>query len=548
MEIPYGPERKPWRETLSEMAVAGGGGLLISPPSRDPLQLSSYPAVPGVTQELYQLSSSGLASTQVERALRETQEQVDHVTAHFLGFQANEKKLNLPFLSHLCHIHIANEGNPFDLSQSGASVDTKWLERNVLDYVASLWNAKWPHDPSDPASYWGYLLPIGVTEANIFSVCTARDYLSGMFVVSETPDLCHAPPSKSYLQGDFEVQCANASRPVGFYSADAHYGVAKALQVCDIPSFHELGKELYPEENPLGGAWPLAVPCENGDAGPGNMDVKVLTKFVDFFSGKGHPIIIVFNYGSTFKGAYDDIAGAEKALLPVLKKNGMYERRVVHPVSREVVTRSGFWFHVDAALAGFYMPFVEMGYRQGLIEEKPGPIFDFRLESVSSVAASVGKHLGSPWPCGVYITRTGLQLALAANLEPTFSCPRNGHIAPVLWSHFSSKDFNYQVQKISDMLEVADYAEKRLRALEEELRQDLWVSRTHLSLAIYFKKTNPEIFRKYSLSTKTLHVCGEVREYCHIYVMHHVQKQSIDSFVEDLKMPGAFPAQGTTGH
>ena len=540
MEIPHGPERKPWRETLSDMAVAENGELLITPPSRDPLQLSSYPSVHAITQELYQLSSSGLTSQQVQMALGETREKVDHVATHMLGFQANEIP-HFPFLSQLCHMHIANEGNPFNQSQSSISCDSKWLERSVLDYVASLWHAKWPHDPSDPDSYWGYLLPIGATEANIFSVCTARDYLSGKFVVSQTPD--HGD-TKSYLQGKFEVDSSNDHSPVSFYSADAHFGVAKALQVCDIPTFHEVGKELYPEENPLGGAWPLSVPCEHGDAGSGSIDIEVLTKFVDFFSGKGHSIIIVFNYGSTFKGAYDDVAAAEEALLPVLKKNGMYERRVVHPISEVVETRRGFWFHVDAALAGFYMPFVEMGYSRGLIEEKPGPVFDFRLESVSSVVASVAKHLGSPWPCGVYITKTGTQLALTADLEPTFSCSRNGHIAPLLWSHFSSKDFEYQVRRISHMLEVTDYAEGKLRVLEQELGQDLWVSRTRLSLAIYFKKPNPEIFRKYSLSSKTLYVHGEVRVYCHIYMMEHVGKKSIDSFLEDMKVAGAFPAQG----
>ena len=544
MEVPHGPERKQWRETLSEIAVTRDGELLIRPPSRDPLQLSSYPAVPGVTHELYQLSSAGLSSQQVEKALQETQEQVDHVSTLILGFQGNEK-FHHPFLSQLCHIHIANEGNPFEESKPGVFSDTKWLERNVLDYFASLWHAKWPHNPSDPESYWGYLLPIGVTEANIFSVCTARDYLSGMFVVPETPESSGDPrPTKCYLQGEFEVTSSNAHRPVGFYSADAHYGVMKGLQVCDIPSFHEVGKELYPEECPLGDTWPIAVPCENGDAGSGGIDVNILTKLVDFFSAKGHPIIIVFNYGSTFKGAYDDVEAAHKSLLPILKKNGMYERKVIHPVSKEVVVRKGFWFHVDAALAGMYMPFVEIGHKQGLILEKPGPVFDFRLESVASIASSIAKHVGAPWPCGVYITKTGLQLALSAGLEPTFSGSRNGHIAPLLWSHFSSKDFKYQVQKIADILSVADYSEKKMRALEQELGQDLWVSRTRLSLAIYFKRPNSEIFRKYSLSAKTLFVNGELRDYVHIYIMHHVQRETIDSFVEDLKAPGAFPTQG----
>ena len=543
---PHGPERKPWRDSLSDLAVAPDGQPLITPPSADPLQLSSYPAVHGVSQELYQLPSSGLTPEQVVSALRETRELIGHVTTNMLGFQVNEK-FSLPFLSHLCHIHLDNEGSPFNQSKSGTSCDTKWLERNVLDYFASLWHAKWPHDPADPDTYWGYILPIGVTEANMFSLCTARDYLTGNFCVTTHPNRGDPRPTETFMQGEFVgvEKSENIHKPVAFFSTDSHYSVMKAIQVCDIPCFHEVGTKLYPNENPLGGAWPMSVPCEHGDAGPGNIDIEKLAKLVDFFSGKGHPVIVVFNYGSTFKGAYDDIKAAEEAILPVLKKNGMYEHRVAHPVTKEVVTRKGYWFHVDAALAGLYMSFVEMGHVQELIRDEPGPVFDFRLESVCSIAMSVSKHMGGPWPCGIYLSKTGLQLALSSGLEPTFSCSRNGHNAAVLWSNISSDNFECQTRKIARILSVADYAEQKLRDLEKELGQDLWVSRTRLSLAIYFKRPNPEIFRYFSLSSKILYLKGEVRVYCHIYVMNHVTRELIDRFVDALRVPGAFPTQDT---
>ena len=114
-----------------------------------------------------------------------------------------------------------------------------------------------------------------------------------------------------------------------------------ASQVCNVPSFHEMGTTFYPDENHLGGPWPTAVPCEDGDTGPGSIGVEALTKLVDFFSGKGHPIIIVFNYGSTFKGAYDDVKSAQESVLPVLKKNRMYKRKIFHPELKEVIIRKG---------------------------------------------------------------------------------------------------------------------------------------------------------------------------------------------------------------
>ena len=545
-DVPHGAERRPWRESVSEMVVTDDGELLIRPPCTDPLLLDSYPAVPGITRELYQLPSSGLTTHQLQQAFKETSTLVQEATTNMLGFQGTEK-FKYPILDELCSVHLDNEGDPFNQSKPSTVGNTKWLERNALDYYASLWHAKWPHDPSDPDTYWGYIAPIGVSEGNIFSVCTARDYLSGMFSISTPLKSGTHYAVNSFVRGRFEIETTNACKPIGFYSADAHYGVAKGFQVCDVPSFYEIGTQLYPDDNPLGGPWPITVPCEDGDAGPGSIDIEALTKLVDFFSGKGHPVITVFNYGSTFKGAYDDIKSAQEAILPVLKKNHMYERKIIHPQSKVIVTRKGFWFHVDAALAGTYMPFIEMGHRQGMIKDAPGPVFDFRLEGVSSIAVSVSKHIGGPWPSGFYLTRTGMQLVLPSScsqqtpvLEPTFSCSRNGHVSALLWSHISSKSFEDEIKKISDILKVADYAEAKLRSLQNELDQDLWVSRTRLSLAIYFKRPNREIFQKYSLSAKTLYINGELRDYCHIYVMHHVQKENIDVFIADLRQPGAF--------
>ena len=94
------------------------------------------------------------------------------------------------------------------------------------------------------------------------------------------------------------------------------------------PTFYEMGIQNYPKECPLDTDWPIAVPCEDGDAGPGTIDIKALATLVDFFSGKGHPIIVIFNYGTTFKGAYDDVKAAGQALVPILKKNGMYEQKL----------------------------------------------------------------------------------------------------------------------------------------------------------------------------------------------------------------------------
>ena len=52
----------------------------------------------------------------------------------------------------------------------------------------------------------------------------------------------------------------------------------------------------------------------------GSIDIDALTKLVDFFTGKGHPILIIFNYGTTFEGAYDDVKAAGEVLFPIIKE------------------------------------------------------------------------------------------------------------------------------------------------------------------------------------------------------------------------------------
>ena len=51
------------------------------------------------------------------------------------------------------------------------------------------------------------------------------------------------------------------------------------------------------------------------------------------------------------------------------------------------------------------MPFLEMAYINGLTDIKPASVYDFRLEYIST---SGHKYIGTPWPTGIYLTRTGL--------------------------------------------------------------------------------------------------------------------------------------------
>ena len=98
-DISYGPERQPWRETVSDMAVTEDGELLVSPPSTDPLQLDSYPKVPRVTSTctFYQLPSSGLPSHQLQQAVEETLTLVHQVAEHICSDFKLMRSLTIQF-------------------------------------------------------------------------------------------------------------------------------------------------------------------------------------------------------------------------------------------------------------------------------------------------------------------------------------------------------------------------------------------------------------------------------------------------------------------
>ena len=521
--VPYGPHRRPWRETLADVAVTGGK-LLVTPPTHDPLTKRSHDLDPeGITQSLYQVPSYGLNAEERGRALKETGQKLQESADNMFGYMCSYNFECPPEMaSPLTCVPTGVWGDPFN--EKNYMILPKWLEKNILDYFASLWNAKWPHDPTDPESYWGYVLTMGSSEGIQHALWSARKYLT-----------TGLPSSDSSAQ------------PVLFFSQSANFSMGKMADIVNLKQFHEVGQELYPDQNPLGGDWVKGVPCTGGDAGPGTIDIDALEKLVDFFSARGHPIVVLFNYGTTIKGVCDDIETAGEKLVNVLKKNDMYERTLQDPSdpSKNVV-RKQFWFHVDGALSAAYMPFLEMAYKNGLTEVEPASLFDFRLDFVSSIVTSGHKYIGTPWPCGVYLTRTKLlpsedaTVHIIGSTDRTVSLSRNAHSLPLLWSFISSNSFDKQVADIVQCLNLVQYALSKLKELEVRLGMDLMIMNTPPSLSILFRKPNARIIFKYSLTFASLVIDSKDVDVAQIYIMRHITTNKIDAFITELESPDAF--------
>ena len=570
LEPNYGPEQIPWSQTLSDMASSQEGDLLVSRPVGDPLE--NYADVNAhVTGKYYQVPSKGLTEEQQEAAQKETRKLLQVQKSTSIGYQTNNhlpgyRKTLAPHLEFMSN----NIGDPYE--PGSFTMNTKWMECNVLDYYASLWNARWPYKLEDQESYWGYVLTMGSTEGNLYAAWNARDYLSGKYMFYDPDQLSRAlvksirdklvsvPQSIGYAYAQAKLRSTGteyAFEPLVFYSEDTHYSNIKATQTIDIPTFATIGEQRYPGMCPLEGYtdWPTEVPSKDGSLGPGTIDIDALITLAEFFVQRGYPIYVVLNYGSTFKGVYDHVEEVAVRLEKLLRDNNMWDREI-EVEGGETETRRGFWLHVDGALGASYMPFVEMAaknnIRPGL---EPGPIFDFRLEIVSSIVTSGHKWPGSPWPSGVFMTRNKYRIKSPSGTptyvgapDTTFAGSRNATSAAIFWTYISTHSYDKQVKKVLDCLDVVNYAHSKLLKLQVDLQQDLWITHSNpLSLTIHLKRPNEEISYKYSLSNEDLLVNGtEKRTYAHIYFMENVTFALVDQLIADLHTEGAIPEQNPT--
>ncbi len=162
-DVPFGPEDTPWQKAFSRLSVLDEIPR-VSPPEGDPREV--YPNVPEVPYGKVQLPPCGLDPEQYAEAEALFHRYLDRQAGRAIGYQLTS---NLDYSGRLAPYldqHLNNVGDPY---QSGAyTPNSKVLERAVLDYYASLWNAKWPHRDDDPDSYWGYLLTMGAR-----ATCTA---------------------------------------------------------------------------------------------------------------------------------------------------------------------------------------------------------------------------------------------------------------------------------------------------------------------------------------------------------------------------------------
>lgn len=499
------------------------------------------------TDEDFALPSSGLDDASRTAVLAKLERYFADMQSRFLGYQTNQSLHLQQDMAKFLDYHFNNVGDPF--APSHFTLDSRAAERAVLAYYAKLWHAA-PREYdskghlTNPNAYWGYVLTMGSSEGNNYALWNARDYLSGKTLMLE-PD---ANGHHSWVQDTAPADNQNAYTPVAFYSQDTHYSVAKALRVLGIPTFYEVGTKMYPHANPLdpNGSWDLAVPSQDGNAGPGSIDVDKLVTLVEFFARMGHPILVNLNYGSTFKGAYDDVETictrlTNEVFIPYkLDKRQVRYGRDSH--NKELTDeRTGYWIHVDGALGATYGPFLQQAIANQHADGHPGgklPRFDFSIPEVSSIVTSGHKYPGAPWPCGIFMTKARLQMQPPAqpdvigSPDTTFGGSRNAFSPLIMWNFLARHSEDAQIKMAAKAHQTAANAERKLAALPG----DWQVARTPYSLAVRFRRpSDNDIVHKYSLATVSLRdESGRRVDYAHLYVMPHVTDDLVDQLVGDL--------------
>ncbi|WP_395298002.1 histidine decarboxylase [Kitasatospora hibisci] len=563
----FTPDGRTWPASLEAAGLAvDGHEALVSAPVRDPSVTYAQMNDTGLVSLAYRLPPDGLSNDQRSHALDALETYLTDKRAHMLGYQVNQDMNHYrETLSRFMINHLNNIGDPF---QSGCyKPNTKLVERAVLDYYASLWRARWPHDPSDRESYWGYMLSMGSTEGNMYGLWNARDYLSGRALIND-PRL--EEDSGLSVQVKQDGANRNAYRPVAFFSEDTHYSLTKAVRVLNIETFHAVGEAEYPDDCPLRdrnnnrlSRWPTEVPSKPGMSGssadgPGDIDPDALATLVDFFASKGHPILVSLNFGSTFKGAHDDVRTVCERLLPIFHRYDMLERELHYGNHAE--RRRGFWIHVDGALGAGYAPFMRMAASNpdyGYTPEVPIPEFDFGLrvpleghgeiDMVSSIAMSGHKWPGTPWPCGIFMTKVKYQVRPPTSPEyigspdTTFAGSRNGFSPLLLWDYLSRHPYRAQVKSIERAQKLAQYLKEQLETLEDP-PGSMWVARTPGALTVRFRRPVDQLISKWSLSPETVYITSGGRkigrDYAHAFVMAGTTRQQIDELIEDLRATG----------
>lgn len=250
-----------------------------------------------------------------------------------------------------------------------------------------------------------------------------------------------------------------------YASESSHYSVNKAARFFKIP-YHKIAVQSPSEE----------------------------MNYEDFYAKliPEYPAIICLNLGTTFTGAVDNIDEILNAL--------------------EMKNVNRFFIHVDGALGGMLLPYLRPHW------------IDFR-KPISSLSVSGHKFIGSPFPCGIVITKKHIVEPLASDIEYigardlTIGGSRNGHTSLCLWHEIFRRRASFGLE-VADCINKAEYLYKYLES------KGCNPFLNPYSTTVVFNKPIDNVVKKYQLATKG--------NKAHAIMMQNHNLEFVDLFVEEI--------------
>jgi len=246
----------------------------------------------------------------------------------------------------------------------------------------------------------------------------------------------------------------------------------------------------------------VTVPAD----GCGEIDYAALGRAA--LRNRDRPAVVVANVGTTFTEAVDDVS----RIRTVLRAAGVHRHFV----------------HSDAALSGIPL---------ALLDERPG--FDL-ADGADSIAVSGHKFVGSPFPCGVVITRRsanehlGRPVVHTRSPDTTISGSRSGHAPLLLWYAIRQHGLDGLRRRAEEARDLAAYTAEKLAALG-------WPAwRNPYAFTVVVRTPSASLARRWMLADG-----GD--GWSHIVCMPGVTRDHIDRFLSDLvdteglRVPGAPP-------
>lgn len=208
---------------------------------------------------------------------------------------------------------------------------------------------------------------------------------------------------------------------------------------------------------------------------------------------KKFPVFILANIGTTMTGAIDDLQKIKKIFL------------------RHNITQ--YYIHCDAAFHGFILPFCNT----------PRPL---KLDDFHSISISGHKLIGSPIPCGIFLTHKNITDNLKNYIEYiksgdcTISGSRNGLTPLILWCAIHQKTLEQFKEMTSECLKKSEYI------CEKMLQNNIPAWTNPYSPIVVFTKPSDKLIKKWSIAP--------FQKLAHIIATPNLSYATIDELLNDL--------------